>query len=405
MLLHFSAGKGAQARRFRPLQAFSQAGFPARPGTAAVVRRIFELFSNGMSLGQITKLLNAERVQSPQPPRNRTIRAWCPSSIRSMLKNERYHGVFVWNRTEKRRNPETSRKTSRRRPAAEWRRKEVPAWRIVPEELWTAAQRRFLDANRIGFRRFGGFARSENSRKYLFSGLVRCGCCDSRMVIVSGEGRRGYSKYGCPSNWYRGVCENRLTIRRDRLEAQLLGALQEQIWNPAVITHALAAFEREVRARLVRDRKETTEADLRKQREHLFQNAQHLAAAIAEAGHSPALLESLAAVERRIAELDAQRRRTKLGRSDPSSDALRRFMLDRIGNLSTLVQSDPERAKVEMAKHLPAIVLTPAQRETGPVFEVSGSWKLVPEEDAMLVVARDGIEPPTPAFSGLRSTN
>lgn len=27
------------------------------------------------------------------------------------------------------------------------------------------------------------------------------------------------------------------------------------------------------------------------------------------------------------------------------------------------------------------------------------------EQDEMLMVARDGIEPPTPAFSGLRSTN
>ena len=70
-------------------------------------------------------------------------------------------------------------------------------------------------------------------------------------------------------------------------------------------------------------------------------------------------------------------------------------MLDRIGNLSALVQSEPERAKAEMAKHLPAIVLTPVERETGPVFDVSGSWKLIPEEDAMLVVARDGIGTPT----------
>ena len=47
------------------------------------------------------------------------------------------------------------------------------------------------------------------------------------------------------------------------------------------------------------------------------------------------------------------------------------------------------------SKHLPAIVLQPVVRETGPVFEVTGSWKVVPEDDAMLVVSRDGIGPPT----------
>lgn len=122
-----------------------------------------------------------------------------------MLRNERYRGVFVWNRTQKRRNPETERKTSRRRPESEWRRVDVPEWKIVSDQVWDSVQRRFADVRRIGITRCGGLARSQKSRKYLFGGLLRCGCCDSRMVIVSGEGKRGYSKYGCPTNRYRGV--------------------------------------------------------------------------------------------------------------------------------------------------------------------------------------------------------
>ena len=53
-----------------------------------------------------------------------------------MLRNERYRGVFVWNRTRKERNPETGRKISRPRPESDWMRVEVPEWRIVSEELW-----------------------------------------------------------------------------------------------------------------------------------------------------------------------------------------------------------------------------------------------------------------------------
>jgi len=47
----------------------------------------------------------------------------------------------------------------------------------------------------------------------------------------------------------------------------------------------------------------------------------------------------------------------------------------------------------------------PKQRPEGPAFEVSAAVDLLGEKDVMPVVARDGIEPPTPAFSGPLSTN
>jgi hypothetical protein len=109
---------------------------------ATVVRRIFETYARGGSLATISKQLNAEGILAPQPPRTRQIRAWGPSSIREMIRNERYRGVFVWNRTKKERNPETGRKTSRPRPQADWMRVEVPEWRIVSEELWRGWKRK-----------------------------------------------------------------------------------------------------------------------------------------------------------------------------------------------------------------------------------------------------------------------
>jgi site-specific DNA recombinase len=77
------------------------------PKQAEIVSRIFRMAADGFGLGQIARTLNAEGVPAPQPPRTRAMRAWCPSSIREMLRNERYRGVQVWNRTVKARNPET----------------------------------------------------------------------------------------------------------------------------------------------------------------------------------------------------------------------------------------------------------------------------------------------------------
>jgi len=61
---------------------------------------------------------------------------------------------------------------------------------------------------------------------YLFSGLLVCGVRGYKLVIVSGDGKRGYKKYGCPSNRCRGTCSNDVCIRQDRLEDQLLSYIE-----------------------------------------------------------------------------------------------------------------------------------------------------------------------------------
>jgi hypothetical protein len=58
-----------------------------------------------------------------------------------------------------------------------------------------------------------------------------------------------------------------------------------------------------------------------------------------------------------------------------------------------------------LMKHVKQLVLTPKETPTGPRYAVTGSIEIPALNGVMPVVARDGIEPPTPAFSGLRSTN
>ena len=64
------------------------------------------------------------------------------------------------------------------------------------------------------------------------------------------------------------------------------------------------------------------------------------------------------------------------------------------------------RRRRSTGQHVKELVLTPGKRDGEEVYEVSGEWELLPEKKCViLLVARDGIEPPTPAFSGLRSTS
>ena len=62
-----------------------------------------------------------------------------------MLRNEKYKGIWAWNRTGYKRNPLTGKLRQYDKPKSEWDVKESPEFRIVPEELWDRVQVRLAE--------------------------------------------------------------------------------------------------------------------------------------------------------------------------------------------------------------------------------------------------------------------
>jgi hypothetical protein len=350
---------------------------------AAVVRRIFQMYAGGTSQAAISKTLNAEGVLAPNPPRTRQVRAWCVSSIFEMLRNERYRGVFVWNRTKKERNPETGRKTSRPRPESDWKRVDVPEWRIVSDELWERAQaRKRFAGKRFTPSHMGGFNRSERSKRYIFSGFLVCGVCGSKMVIASGSGKRGYVKYGCPSHRYRGTCSNGLMIRQDRLEAQLVAGLTERVSQSDLIEYALKRFQEHLQTRLRELQEQTLKAadsisTLQNQRRELKARANNIGEAIGQMGHSTILLQQLATLEFEMAKIDER----LAVANQPldlafSLESIRDFVSGKAMDFRAAFNSEPAKAKEILARHIDRLILTPKETEDGMVYDVSGDIDL-----------------------------
>jgi site-specific DNA recombinase len=92
------------------------------PDQAPIIRRIFERYAAGDSMKRTAIDLNNEGVLSPQPQKGRIARSWCQSSVRHILRNERYRGVVIWGKTYKLRSPETKKRIYRRKSESEWRR-------------------------------------------------------------------------------------------------------------------------------------------------------------------------------------------------------------------------------------------------------------------------------------------
>ncbi len=99
--------------------------------------------------------------------------------MRTILKNERYLGRLVWNKTRKLRVPGTGRRVYGPRPESEWVTKDAPHLRIVPDELWAEVDHRFELVRSLWQRKGArdGLAIGQQRHVYLFSGFLKCGEC------------------------------------------------------------------------------------------------------------------------------------------------------------------------------------------------------------------------------------
>jgi DNA invertase Pin-like site-specific DNA recombinase len=348
---------------------------------AAVVRRIFEMYAGGASYATIAKTLNAERVLSPQPPRRRKVRGWCPTGIREMLLNERYRGVRVWNRVQYVLNPETGKTEARRREESEHVRFEDETLRIVPDELWHAVRDQNARVReKHGPKRLGGMSRTANSRRYLFSGLLVCGLCGANITIVGGKAPN--ARYGCPNYRYRGICDNRLTVTQRSLESQLIKALSNNLLAPERIDQHVKAFKARLADELEERSKRAREIagkryELKQESQDLSKKAENLVNAIAQYGLSSLLSAELASVEARMADIN----RAQDAASAPevpsfSDDEIRIFLQQKGAALADFLLADPITAKNELQKHISQLVLTPKETPGGPTFEVTGDIAL-----------------------------
>jgi DNA invertase Pin-like site-specific DNA recombinase len=372
------------------------------PSEAVIVQRIFELAADGGSLKAIAKKLNDESVQSPRPRAGKRYATWCPTAIRAMLRRELYTGRIVWNRSRFVKAPGSNKRLRRERPMNEWRIVERPELRIIDETLWMRVQKRAERiAEQFKGKRPGLYSRAATS-PYLLTGFLRCGSCGANLAVVTGRKKDGHGKYGCPQNFYRGACPNKLKESADVVEKRLLSGLQHSVLQPEVVNYALQEFERQLGASL--SEFSTSMERMRQRRDAIQQELDRLICAVASVGHSPALVKAINSREEELNEITR-----KLFTSEPDSvsahmSRIRQFVYERLGNIRELLYTDVPRAKAELAKHVTCIEMAPLQDGKQGHYVAIGEWNLLGglegnlnecETERVRMVAGDGFEPST----------
>jgi site-specific DNA recombinase len=257
------------------------------PEQAAVVRRIFELYAAGEGYRGIARILNDEGVASPRAGR-RGSGSWGPTTIRSMILNERYRGFVPWNRYQKTYRGGT--KVRIERPEDQWMRTPMPHLQIVSDELWRAAQ-----AKRPARGKYPeGKKRPGRPPKYLLSGTLRCGVCGGPMQsMTTRRAKQNVRAYTCAWHRNRGksVCTNNKYRPMDTTDAEVTKVVLGYLRDPELVERLMPR----IRARLV-SRMGSAKSDLAEleaRRQSLRTKIERLTSAVEEGGHLEVLLDAL----------------------------------------------------------------------------------------------------------------
>lgn len=189
---------------------------------AEAVNIIFTMYADGLGYSDILKKLKQGGYKT------QTGRSFGKNSIHDILKNEKYRGVYIFNRTIKKQQGTGKRNNRKSKPSDEIIRIENGMPRIISDEIWERVQSR-MNQNKKG----------ANSAKetYLLSGIIKCGKCRGSMTGArkyAGRNKSLYLSYECSTRKRTKSCDMK-SISKDFVENLVINKLIENIFNPEAI--------------------------------------------------------------------------------------------------------------------------------------------------------------------------
>lgn len=198
---------------------------------AQIVKTVFQTIIDGGSYN------DAIRIATEKGFRTRRGNKLSLTNIHDMVRNEKYKGVYVYNRAEKKiagkRNNHKSKPDEEiiRIPGG------IPA--IIDEETWNMANS-ILDERKRNRGNNGGKAAK---RQYLLTGKVVCGLCGGPMIgnsRRSGTQKKFYRHYECQNRKKHKSCTQK-AISADFLDNAVLNHIEEAV-NDRRFIDKLSAF-------------------------------------------------------------------------------------------------------------------------------------------------------------------
>ena len=179
-------------------------------GEAQIVRKIFKMYSEGFSYNEIIKSLNNATGKKGRP--------FGKNSMNSILRNERYIGVYSWNK----RRMKLFRQWAGGELNPDVIRIEDVIPPIIDKDIWERVQIRMNNNKRN--------ASNKAKREYLLSGKIECGSCGAAYIGHTSTNQKGIeSRRYCCGNKYRTHSCDSHNINADEIETFVIQHIRKYI--------------------------------------------------------------------------------------------------------------------------------------------------------------------------------
>jgi site-specific DNA recombinase len=365
---------------------------------AKIVRRIFKEFTQGYTARDIAGRLNKDKVAPPSGLR------WNASTIygnvqrgNGILLNEIYVGEIVWNKVRMVKDPATGKRISRPNLSTQHKRSPAPHLRIVDDETWAAAQSK---------RRAVTTTKPKHRVARLLSGLLRCPTCGGGMGSVGLH--RGEPRVQCSTRRESGSCTNSRMVNRNKIEAAVLDGLRDVLKDPEYFKVYLKAYNDE-RSRLasgaVKDRAklERRLGEIKRELDRIVDSIVQGMPADVLAPKARALEAEKTTIAEQLAAADDKRKMVSI---HPA--AIKNYLKD-VAAMREAVDDEGAAERPELIAPLRRLIHSIVVRAEpgvkgfeveikGRLQELLGAPFLKRSVGGGLVVAGEGLEPPTPGL-------
>ena len=216
------------------------------PFAANVVKDIFRKRLNGFSAYHIAEGLNKAGILSPLAYKrlkglpyakggyaDKEECKWSATTVIRILSDEIYTGTMVQGKQS---TPHFKLKETETKPSSEWVRVEGTHEAIISKADFDLVQR---------LKRLDTRTAPRSDKVYLFSGMLICGCCGSRMTRKTNHYKgKEYIYYFCPSG-KKGGCSSTSMIKESDLTECVRTSLKAHINSIVSLNSVISGISRE----------------------------------------------------------------------------------------------------------------------------------------------------------------